>query len=169
MTGRYDTGRGARGRPSPFDFQQWWLSRRECTASGRVRLVGAWSGPEGPPALRCATERAIMRSRCAHLRSDDPRHNLTKAVWAIQPSSPKPFFILCLRYRYLFVTFRHWKLEWPSRMPQAAMPAKAPLSSRSYRSHLAPIMCLSCCRVRRAHFWTFSYVENGNSLACLLG
>ena len=50
--------------PPSESFRFWWLSRRECTASGRVRLVGR-SGPEGPPALRCATERAIVRSGCA--------------------------------------------------------------------------------------------------------
>jgi hypothetical protein len=40
----------------PFEsFRFWWLSRRECTASGRERLFGARRlpgapGPEGSPA-----------------------------------------------------------------------------------------------------------------------
>ena len=71
--------------PPSESFRFWWLSRRECTASGRVRLVGGWSGPEGPPALQCATERAIVRSGCARLRSNEPRHNLNwiqfKLIW----------------------------------------------------------------------------------------
>ena len=54
-------------------------------ANAPLRVACGWSGPEGPPALRCATERAIVRSACARLRSDEPRHKLNwiqfKLIW----------------------------------------------------------------------------------------
>ena len=38
-------------------------------ANAPLRVASGCSGPEGSPALRCATERAIVRSGCARLRS----------------------------------------------------------------------------------------------------
>ena len=50
-------------RPSPFDFGG------SHGANAPLRVASGCSGPEGSPALRCATERAIVRSGCARLRS----------------------------------------------------------------------------------------------------
>ena len=66
-------------RSSPFDFGG------SHGANAPLRVASGCSGPEGSPALRCATERAIVRSGCARLRSDEPRHNLNwiqfKLIW----------------------------------------------------------------------------------------
>ena len=43
--------------PPSESFRFWWLSRRECTASGRVRLVGA-RRPPGAPVRHRARNRA---------------------------------------------------------------------------------------------------------------
>ena len=53
-------------RSSPFDFGG------SHGANAPLRVARGCSGPEGSPALRCATERAIVRSGCARLRSEEP-------------------------------------------------------------------------------------------------